>query len=103
MSEERRQWAEVFSNPLPEPCDGASHVVVLGEHGAGRCACGMVTRPGKPRKTPQEWAADRGMQILDPDGWRKPDSPPFDQPCTEDEFVERFWQCTVGPLDWGRR
>lgn len=45
--------------------------------------------------TPQEWAAREGWQILDPDGWRGKNAPPFDQPCTREEWEPRMWQCTV--------
>lgn len=49
-------------------------------------------------KTPQEWAADEGMAIYDPDGWRMKDSPPFDEPCLKSEFDWRFSLCTIGPI-----
>lgn len=47
------------------------------------------------RKLPQEWAAEDGFEILDPDGWRGPDALPFDQPCTLGEFWGRFLRSTV--------
>jgi hypothetical protein len=51
-------------------------------------------------KTPQEWAATRGVRILDPDGWREEGSPPFDQPCEwSDDVGRRLWLCTVMPLE----
>lgn len=55
------------------------------------------------RKTPQEWAADQFKRIVDPDGWREPGSPPFDQPCTYEEFLPRFAACTVAPLQSERQ
>lgn len=49
-------------------------------------------------RTPQEWAELAGLYILDPDGWREADAPPFDQPCTQGEYKQRVGWCTVGPL-----
>jgi hypothetical protein len=51
------------------------------------------------KKTPQEWAAERGYRILDPDGWRMADSPPFDQPCTQEAFDWRFMLCTIQRIE----
>lgn len=50
-------------------------------------------------RKPQEWAAADGILILDPDGWRGPDSPPFDQPCTREEYQRRVGFCTVATED----
>lgn len=44
-----------------------------------------------------EWAAARGITIVDPDGWRH-DGTPLDKPITEDEFEQRLVNCTVSPL-----
>jgi hypothetical protein len=49
-------------------------------------------------KTPQEWAADLGYRIYDPNGWRMWDAPPFDQPTTWQDFEWRFAMSTTGPL-----
>lgn len=54
------------------------------------------------RKTPAEWAAERGSRILDPDGWRMDGAPPFDEPTTYADFSWRFAISTIGPLNWGK-
>lgn len=50
-------------------------------------------------KTPEEWAADRGLRILDPDGWRfesGQDAPKdFSEPIDEVEFERRLIRSTV--------
>jgi hypothetical protein len=38
-------------------------------------------------RTPQEWAEDQGVEILDPEGWRAADVP-LDLPIT----VQEFWR-----------
>jgi hypothetical protein len=43
-----------------------------------------------------EWAAARGIKILDPDGWRD-DGKPLDELIAEDEFEQRLAQSTAGP------
>lgn len=64
----------------------------------------MTTDEAPVKRTPQEWAATKGLLIIDPDGWRTAGSPPFDEPCEWSEDVElRLWRCTVVPLDWGKR
>lgn len=47
--------------------------------------------------TPEEWIAllNPDLKIVDPDGWRGPDAPPFDQPISQDEFSFRFALCTI--------
>jgi hypothetical protein len=61
-----------------------------------------VTAPeqvdGPVRKRPVQWAIEHGMSIADPDGWRRPDSPPFDQPITEDDFLDRMSTSTTVQL-----
>lgn len=46
-------------------------------------------------KMPEEWCAEYGLQIADPDGWRGAAAPPWDQPIGLVEFADRFAQCTV--------
>lgn len=46
-------------------------------------------------RLPVEWAAEMKMEILDPDGWRRPGDPPFDQPITLDDFLPRMWMSTL--------
>lgn len=45
------------------------------------------------------WATLRGYRIMDPDGWRTPDAPPFDALIDEGTFVKHLGMCTIGPLD----
>jgi hypothetical protein len=56
-------------------------------------------RPTKPPivRLPARWAADRGLQVLDPDGWRNAGKD-WRAPCTEAEFDELLPTCTVGPF-----
>ena len=51
-------------------------------------------------RTPQQWAARDGLMILDPDGWRYDDAPPFNQPISRAEYDQRISECTIGPIDW---
>lgn len=46
-------------------------------------------------KTPDEWATEEGITILDPDGWRGIDAPPFDRPITKAEYTLRVGVSTV--------
>lgn len=48
-------------------------------------------------KRPEEWEPIVGVQIVDPDGWRK-DGKPFDEPITRREFEERAAPSTVRPI-----
>lgn len=59
-----------------------------------------TSRPSKPPivRLPARWAADRGLQILDPDGWRDAGKD-FRAPCTEAEFDALLPGCTVGPFE----
>lgn len=47
------------------------------------------------RKPPAQWAIEHGVSIHDPDGWRRPGSPPFDEPTTEDDFLDRLSTSTA--------
>lgn len=53
-------------------------------------------------KTPDEWAAEHDVLILDPDGWRR-DGKPWDEPLTEEDFLDRMAQSTIcSPrANWG--
>lgn len=55
---------------------------------------------GPIRKTPEMWAVEHEVYIMDADGWRR-SSPlgekDFDEPITEAEFLERLQICTQGP------
>jgi len=45
--------------------------------------------------TPDAWCDRYGLDILDPDGWRGRDAPPWDEPLPLPEFWRRFTECTV--------
>jgi hypothetical protein len=51
-----------------------------------------------PRKTPEEWAAEDGIRILDPDGWRMKGAPDFYSPHTYAEYKKRMTMSTIMPL-----
>jgi hypothetical protein len=55
-------------------------------------------------RTPEEWCAEYGLVIADPDGWRGADAPPWGQPIGLVEFAERFARCTADMVagDHGR-
>lgn len=66
-----------------------------------RLICDLV-----PVKTPAEWAAEQGVHVMDPDGWRRhralgPRS--WDEPISLAEFRARLTSSTVGPLDGQKR
>jgi len=46
-------------------------------------------------KTPEQWAKEDGIIIMDPDGWRMKDSPPFDQPIPKSEYDWRVIISTI--------
>jgi muconolactone delta-isomerase len=45
--------------------------------------------------SPQQWCDVYGVRIIDPDGWRSRDAPPWDQPITLVEFARRARICTT--------
>jgi hypothetical protein len=51
-------------------------------------------------RTPDEWCVEFNVMILDPDGWRGADDPPFTQPISRREFQRRLAMSTIGPRDW---
>lgn len=55
--------------------------------------------PGTVLKKPQEWAADEGILIMDPDGWRRPGDPDFDAPTTYEDYYPRMQMSTLMPLN----
>jgi len=56
-------------------------------------------------KTPEEWQDVFHVTIRSADGWRAPDAPPWDQPITREEFLQRLTSCTVDLSEYisGRR
>lgn len=47
---------------------------------------------------PAQWAGDKGITVLDPDGWREAGKD-FRDRCTEAEFDEYVLTSTVGPFE----
>lgn len=41
-------------------------------------------------KTPEAWAKEQGITILDPDGWRGEWNKDFDEPISQEEFHRRM-------------
>lgn len=62
-----------------------------------------MSQPGRAQSA-HAWAAEVGVTILDPDGWRK-HAPlgerSMDDPITVDEFTVRLAVCTIGPAQSG--
>jgi hypothetical protein len=55
------------------------------------------------KRTPEEWCSQYGVDIADPDGWRHPDAPAWDEPITLADFYDRARQSTarnVPSVDW---
>lgn len=46
------------------------------------------------KKKPSDWASEKGIIVLDPDGWRRDDTS-FEEPCTEGEFMRRMMVSTI--------
>lgn len=56
-------------------------------------------------RTPKEWGELYGVDILDPDGWRSADAPPWTEPITLADFYDRARRCTVrncATVNWQR-
>lgn len=49
------------------------------------------------QRTPARWAADRGLQILDPDGWRDAGLD-HREPCTRAVYLDLIRTSTTGPF-----
>lgn len=47
------------------------------------------------KKTPEDWAEEKGIVIVDPDGWRRDGAPALDEPITEEEFNRRAAESTI--------
>lgn len=62
---------------------------------------------GRVLRTPDEWQRVMpDVQIVDPDGWRGNDGPPWDMPIDRTEYLARRDQSTVSMKptdDEGRR
>lgn len=49
-------------------------------------------------RKPEDWLKHpdfAGYVVLDPDGWRGQDAPPWDRPIPYAEFERRLMECTV--------
>ena len=44
------------------------------------------------KKTPQQWSIEEDVLILDPDGWRMPDAPEWDEPI---DYLEWSWRSAI--------
>jgi len=47
------------------------------------------------KRRPEDWCRIHNVLILDPDGWRSVDSPSWDEPIDEEEFIERMSVSTI--------
>lgn len=47
------------------------------------------------RLTPEGWCGRYGFDIADPDGWRGPDDPAWEEPITLEEFIPRLNRSTA--------
>lgn len=46
-------------------------------------------------KTGRQWAADLGVTIIDPDGWRRADGVTLDDPIGRLDFEQRVMESTI--------
>jgi|GraSoiStandDraft_45_1057281.scaffolds.fasta_scaffold2663579_2 hypothetical protein len=46
-------------------------------------------------RTPEQWQEAKGYRVHDPDGWRLPGAPAWDQPISELEFDLRAATSTI--------
>lgn len=53
----------------------------------------------KNHKTPAEWCAIFGVEVIDPDGWDRKDPNCMSYPITQDQFIEKYQRSTVGVVD----
>ena len=57
------------------------------------------------RRTPEEWGVEYGIEVRDPDGWRRRDDPPWEEPITLIDYRARVGVSTVRlirPDAWDR-
>jgi len=50
------------------------------------------------KKNIQEWAKEKGYEILDPDGFDRKDPKVMTRPITEEDFEKGFLLCTIRKL-----
>lgn len=51
-------------------------------------------------KTPAEWCAKFGVEVLDPDGWNRKDPNCMKYPITQSEFIEKYQHSTARVVDY---
>jgi len=54
------------------------------------------------KKTPEEWSAEKGIRIMDPDGWRSKGDPAWNKPIDEEDFMFRARMSTADWSEWMR-
>lgn len=54
------------------------------------------------KKTLEEWALQKGIEILDPDGFGRTDPDLYKRKMTEEEFEESVVYSTIVVTDWDR-
>lgn len=65
----------------------------------------LPTRPADGKRTPEQWCAEYGIDIADPDGWRNTGDPAWDEPITLPDFLRRAARSTTRGLTpdvWNR-
>lgn len=59
-----------------------------------RRAAAATPTPTNGKRTPEQWCAEYGIDIRDPDGWRGKGDPPWEQPITLPDFFRRAVRST---------
>jgi hypothetical protein len=54
------------------------------------------------KKTPEEWSAEKGIRIIDPDGWRNKGDFTWNEPIDEKEFMFLAMMSTCDWSEWKR-
>ena len=64
-----------------------------------------AVEPQPDKRTPEQWCAEYGIDIADPDGWRNTGDPAWDEPITLPDFLRRAARSTcrgLTPDVWNR-
>lgn len=102
LSESYLFWPSIFEvvsvvkvdNPIEEKKECSNCFVAVENLRNGRCRnCNLDMEPIK--KAPEIWCLDTGIQVMDPDGWRRKGDPAWDEPITRDDFLKRAYMSTV--------
>lgn len=119
MAKDVIKWmAKDVAAPLqPDPAryfeDGTCRIcgVEFGGNHKFMCGNGMADDAqqaevaGAVKRTPDEWCREYGIEVRDPDGWRRPDAPAWEDPITLPDFYKRASESSVRNLvaaDWTR-